>query len=71
MKFNKQFFLGIMLLVLLLGVSSVSANDLNEDNSSYIGLDDSSMVIMEDSAQTGSDVNAPAGNPSDDVDYCK
>ena len=56
MKFNKQFFLGIMLLVLLLGVSSVSANDLNEDNSSYIGLDDSSMVIMEDSAQAGSDV---------------
>ena len=53
MKFNKQFFLGIMLLVLLLGVSSVSANDLNEDNSSYIGLDDSSMVIMEDSAQAG------------------
>ena len=67
MKFNKQFFLGIMLLVLLLGVSSVSANDLNEDNSSYIGLDDSSMVIMEDSAQAGSDVNAQAGNPSDDV----
>ena len=67
MKFNKQFFLGIMLLVLLLGVSSVSANDLNEDNSSYIGLDDSSMVIMEDSAQAGSDVNDPAGNPSDDV----
>ena len=66
MKFNKQFFLGIMLLVLLLGVSSVSANDLNEDNSSYIGLDDSSMVIMEDSAQAG-DVNAQAGNPSDDV----
>ena len=67
MRFNKQFFLGIMLLVLLLGVSSVSANDLNEDNSSYIGLDDSSMVIMEDSAQAGSDVNAQAGNPSDDV----
>ena len=67
MKFNKQFFLGIMLLVLLLGVSSVSANDLNEDNSSYIGLDDSSMVIMEDSAQAGSDVNAQTGNPSDDV----
>ena len=66
MKFNKQFFLGIMLLVLLLGVNSVSANDLNEDNSSYIGLDDSSMVIMEDSAQAG-DVNAQAGNPSDDV----
>ena len=67
MKFNKQFFLGIMLLVLLLGVSSVSANDLNEDNSSYIRLDDSSMVIMEDSAQAGSDVNAQTGNPSDDV----
>lgn len=67
MKFNKQFFLGIMLLVLLLGVSSVSANDLNEDNSSYIGLNDSSMVIMEDSAQAGSDVNAQTGNPSDDV----
>ena len=67
MRFNKQFFLGIMLLVLLLGVSSVSANDLNEDNSSYIGLDDSSMVIMEDSAQAGSDVNAQAGNPSDDM----
>ena len=67
MKFNKQFFLGIMLLVLLLGVSSVSANDLNEVNSSNIELDDSSMVIMEDSAQAGSDVNDPAGNPSDDV----
>ena len=67
MKFNKQFFLGIMLLILLLGVSSVSANDLNEVNSSDMGLDDSSMGIMEDSAQVNSNVDIPVANPSDDV----
>lgn len=50
-----------------MGVSSVSANDLNEDNSSYIGLDDSSMGIMEDSAQVNSNVDMPVANPSDDV----
>ena len=67
MKFNKQFFLGIMLLILLLGVSSVSANDLNDVNSSDMGLDDSSMGIMEDSAQVNSNVDIPVANPSDDV----
>ena len=67
MKFNKQFFLGIMLLILFLGVSSVSANDLNEVNSSDMGLDDSSMGIMEDSAQVNSNVDIPVANPSDDV----
>ena len=67
MKFNKQFFLGIMLLILLLGVSSVSASDLNDVNSSDMGLDDSSMGIMEDSAQVNSNVDIPVANPSDDV----
>ena len=56
-----------MLLILLLGVSSVSANDLNEVNSSDMGLDDSSMGIMEDSAQVNSNVDIPVANPSDDV----
>ncbi|WP_299524150.1 Ig-like domain repeat protein [uncultured Methanobrevibacter sp.] len=65
MKFHKQFFLSIILLILIFGISSVNAEDSGSSDSYDSYLDDSSIECTQ--GNYNFQVNNTLANPSNDV----